>query len=192
MAIKSGSRKGNKIEWIVIHYPVAPGKSAEWLYKYYYNTSAIKSAHFAVDERGAKKIVNLEKAAYHCATCDRPVYCAANNRNSIGIDLMEDKIDKTSRKVEDLDWYIPEKTLSNAAELIAKLALDYKIEESHIVRHYDVTRKWCPRPLIGYDTNKYYGITGEDRWKMFKKQIHDEIFRQMDERILNNGVEFVK
>lgn len=98
---------------------------------------------------------------------------------------MDNKIDKTSRKVEDSDWFIPEKTLSNAAELIAKLALDYKIDESHIVRHYDVTRKWCPRPLIGYDKNIYYGIPGEDRWKMFKKQIHDEIFRQMDERILN-------
>ena len=169
MAIKFGSRKGHKIQWIVIHYPVAPGKSAEWLYKYYYNTTAIKSAHFAVDESGVKQIVTLDKAAYHCATCDRPVYCQANNRNSIGIDLMDNKIDKTSRKVEDLDWYIPEKTLSNAAELIARLALDYKIDESHI-----------------------YGIPGEDRWKMFKKQIHDEIFRQMDERILNNGVEFVK
>ena len=37
------------------------------------------------------------------------------------------------RSQEDLDWYIPEKTLSNAAELIARLALDYKIDESHIL-----------------------------------------------------------
>lgn len=63
MAIKSGSRKGHKIQWIVIHYPVALGKSAEWLYKYYYNTTAIKSAHFAVDKSGVKQIVALDKAA---------------------------------------------------------------------------------------------------------------------------------
>ena len=35
MPLSFGSRKGNKIEWIVVHYPVAPGCNASWCKKYY-------------------------------------------------------------------------------------------------------------------------------------------------------------
>lgn len=178
--ISQSSRKGKKIEWIVVHYPVAPGKDADWCVKFYNDTKEDKSAHFAVSADKTNWIVQCDKAAHHCATYNRKTYCDATNLNSIGIDLMDNKINRKSCKVEDDDWYIDERTLDRAAELIAFLMRQYNIPLSNVVRHYDVTHKWCPRPLMGDDINKYYGISGNERWKRFKEDVGQIYKRQYE------------
>lgn len=166
-----GSRRGRKIEWIVCHYPVAPGKDAEWCKAFYEKTNEQKSAHYAVSDCQTVSIVACANAAYHCATGDRKTYCGATNLNSIGIDLMDNKLNRKSFNVEDTDWYISEQTLERAANLIAYLMKQYSIDIDHVVRHYDVTHKWCPRPLMGDDKNQYYQVSGNKRWEQFKARI---------------------
>lgn len=171
MSIKYGSRNGQKIEWIVCHYPVAPGCSAKWCADYYNRTTEKKSAHYAISATQTESIVPCAFAAWHCSIKDKKVYCGANNWNSIGIDLMDNKLCKKTCSVKDTDWYIPEATLERAAYLIAYLMNQYNIDIDHVVRHYDVTRKWCPRPLMGDDINQYYKISGNQKWAEFKTRI---------------------
>lgn len=172
MPIRYGSRRGQRVCWIVCHYPAWPGKSAAGLRDYYSSCGRAVSAHFAVDEDGTVQIVDCADAAWHCATSGKTTYCGATNCNSIGIDLCDRKLHICGKlRAEDRDWYIPEATLSNAARLIAGLMRDYCIDIAHVVRHYDVTHKLCPRPLVGDDINEFYGIAGNARWERFKQQI---------------------
>ena len=175
MPLHYGSRKGCKIEWIVCHYPVAPGCNAWWCYDYYNRTNEAKSAHYAVSTNDTVSIVPCAFAAWHCSTKDKQVYCGANNYNSIGVDLMDNKINRKSMSVKDRDWYIDDRTLDRAAWLIAYLMRRYDIDIDHIVRHYDVTRKDCPRPLVGFDCNEYYLMSGNQRWREFKWQIQEVV-----------------
>ena len=170
MTLHYGSRKGCKIEWIVCHYPVAPGCNAWWCYNYYERTNEAKSAHYAVSTTETVSIIPCSLAAYHVATYGIQTYCGARNCNSIGIDLMDNKLNKKSMSVKDRDWYIDERTLDRAAWLVAYLMRQYNIDINHVVRHYDVTRKCCPRPLVGDDVNEYYGITGNQKWDEFRLQ----------------------
>lgn len=175
MSLYYGSRKEKKIEWIIVHYPVAPGCNASWCKRYYERVRVAKSIHYAVSDGETVSIVPCDLVAYHCATYDIPTYCSATNYNSIGIDLMDNKINKKSLSVRDSDWYISEKTLSRAAYLISFLMKKYSIDINHVIRHYDVTHKLCPRPLVGDDINAYYGITGNERWAAFKQQINEKL-----------------
>lgn len=143
MSFHYSSRKGHKIEWIVCHYPVAPGCNAWWCYDYYNRTNEAKSAHYAVGTTETVSIIPCSFAAYHVATSGIPTYCGARNCNSIGIDLMDNKMNKKSMSVKDRDWYIDERTLDRAAWLIAYLMRLYNVDINHVVRHYDVTHKWC-------------------------------------------------
>ena len=59
-------------------------------------------------------------------------------------------------------------TLNNAEDGQANiLLLDWNnqfikyIDESHVIRHYDITKKECPR----------YFVQHEDKWKTFKKNV---------------------
>lgn len=174
MPFSYGSRQGKSVEWIVLHYPVAPGCSAKWCWEYYNKPGVTESAHFAIDESNVECLVPCNLAAWHCSIKGKQVYCGATNLNSIGIDLMDRKLSLKTKSVEDRDWYIPEKTLSLAANFIALLMHIYGIDINHVVRHYSVTKKRCPRPLVGDDINKYYGISGNERWARFKQQIQRE------------------
>lgn len=182
MSLSYGSRKGNKIEWIVVHYPVAPGCNASWCKEYYERDKVTESAHYAVSQCETVSIVPCSLAAFHCATKGKDksgnpikVYCSANNYNSIGIDLMDNKICRKTLSVKDTDWYIPEATLDRASYLIAYLMKQYNIDIDHVIRHYEVTKKNCPRPLVGDDINEYYGISGNERWARFKQQIQERM-----------------
>lgn len=171
MSLHYSSRNGHKIEWIIVHYPVAPGCDAKWCKAFYERTNESKSAHYAVSNNQTISIVPCSFAAWHCCTNKIETFCGANNKNSIGIDLMENKINKKSMSVKDKDWFIPESTLERAAILIAYLMKQYSIPIEHVVRHYDVTHKWCPRPLMGDDINEYYGVSGNQKWNQFKDRV---------------------
>ena len=54
----------------------------------------------------------------------------------------------------------------------------YNIPAENVVRHYDVTGKWCPRPWMGDDMNAYYGTSGNEQWARFKARLseNEEVF----------------
>ena len=66
-----------------------------------------------------------------------------------------------SRKRADGSYYILPETVANAAALAREIMQRYGIDTEHVVRHYDVTGKICP---------KYY-VENEDAWLAFREDV---------------------
>ena len=177
---KYHSARGRHIKWIVVHYT---GTAASAMA----NARAIekelkdpRSTHYFVEGEKVLAVVPEERAAWHIGGPDTkdtppekrkklPVY----NGNAIGVDLCEDKLvyDSRHKSVSDTDWFFTGETEATAAELIADIMQRHGIGLDHVVRHYDVTGKWCPRPFVGDDINTAYKESGNERWKKFKALI---------------------
>jgi N-acetylmuramoyl-L-alanine amidase CwlA len=39
--------------------------------------------------------------------------------------------------------------MKNLVELTIYLMKKYNIDINHVVRHFDISAKWCPRPFMG-------------------------------------------
>ena len=64
-------------------------------------------------------------------------------------------------------WDIDEETYAAAAALGRDIMERYGIPLDHVLRHYDVTGKLCPRPLID-----------EDKWAAFKARLEDTMTQE--------------
>ena len=53
-------------------------------------------------------------------------------------------------------YYFTEDTLENAAELVRELMERYQVTIENVLRHYDVTGKKCPAPLL--DAGQWEGF----------------------------------
>ena len=85
------------------------------------------------------------------------------------------KLDKsTARSAAPADWYFPPEIVDNLVVFTQMLMQKYNVPLENVVRHYDVTGKWCPRPWMGDDTNTYYGTSGNEQWKKFKERLSGE------------------
>ena len=135
-----GSKRVMPVRYLVIHYTAGDGDTAEDNGRYFQNHAAGASAHWFVDETSCLLSVPEDHVAWHCGAA---VYRhpACRNGNSIGIELC-------SRKRDDGSYYFRDETLENAASLVRKLMKTYGIAEDRVVRHYDVTGKNCPAPLV--------------------------------------------
>ena len=162
-----------KIEYIIVHYQGCLASAAS-IAKYYKKTSNKVSAHYVIDDKKLYRCVQDKYIAWHCATSQiRHPLCT--NTNSIGIDVIASKLDKTSCRAEDNDWFLTEETWNNAVELIAELCKKYNISIDNVVRHYDVTGKLCPRQFCTDIMNEYSGNTGNKDWLLFKADIKAKI-----------------
>lgn len=149
------------VDYLVIHYVGAAG-SARANAQYYHNTPGIgSSAHYFVghaDEDAAVYASVAERdTAWHCGRSDgKYLHPVCRNANSIGIEMC-------CHKRADGSWYIDEATMAAAAALGREIMARYGIPLSNVVRHYDVTGKLCPWPLID-----------EAAWGAFKKRLEDD------------------
>lgn len=168
---------GERIEWIVVHYTgmiatQGDPDTAAWAIA---RSKRAASTHYLVGDRGDRadilQLLPVKYAAYHVGAKDDSKLIPCYNGNSIGVDLCECKLDCSSSSVSCNDWYFTPETLVNGARLIAYLAQEYGIPTDHIVRHYDVTHKRCPRPFVGTDINAYTGQTHESAWREFVRTI---------------------
>ena len=161
-----------KIEWIVVHYTgmVATQGNPDTAARAIARSSRSASTHYLVGDH-VVQLLPVKYAAYHVGAKDDGKLIPCYNGNSIGVDLCECKMDCSSGSVSCNDWYFTPQTLANGARLIAYLAQEYNIPTDHIVRHYDVTRKRCPRPFVGTDINAYTGQTHESAWREFVRTI---------------------
>lgn len=75
----------------------------------------------------------------------------------------------------DKDWYFDVQTVANLTELVRSLQKQYGIDNDHVIRHYDVTAKLCPRMWVGDDINTYYGKSGNQLWNEFKAGLEDKL-----------------
>ena len=145
--------KGNnrKIEYIVIHY-VGAVSSALNNAKYFFDTYRGASAHYFIDENDIYRVVQDEDIAWHCGT-NGEYYSEARNSNSIGIEMCcfynNGIID------------VSENVINRTIELTKELMRVYNISNENVIRHYDVTRKNCPAPLVNEEV----------RWLNFQNRL---------------------
>lgn len=141
--IDGTSRRGEDLEDvqdIVIHYVGNPGTTAEQNRNYYCNPDSTVSSHF---------LIGLDGEIMQCL----PLYeksSATNWRNadtiSIEVCHPDDSGQFNSASYESL------------VRLTAWLLDACDLDEDHIIRHYDVTGKECPK----------YFVVNEQAWEQFK------------------------
>ncbi len=126
--------------YLVIHYTAGDGDTARENGLFFSRAPAGASAHWFVDENEAVQSVPEDRIAWHCGA-DTYVHEDCRNRNSVAVELC-------SRKEKQGNYEIPYRTLKNGAQLVRQLMKRYKIPAENVLRHYDVTGKQCPAPLV--------------------------------------------
>lgn len=137
-------------KYIVIHDTgnTSVAANAQAHYKYFNGAKRNASAHFFVDDKEIIETVEINLSAWHCGD-GRGKY-GITNRNSIGIEMCVNP---------DSDF---NKTMENTIKLIRFLMKTYNIPKENVARHYDASRKICPRSL---SQNNW------ESWWIFKEMI---------------------
>ena len=143
-------------EYIVIHYVGATGSALQNVQYFERSPTIGASAHYFVghaSEDGAVyQSVDPKDRAWHCgAQSYKHPYC--RNANSIGIEMC-------CHKDPQGNWYFDDVTIARTAQLTEMLMDTYDIPLVNVLRHYDVTGKLCPAPLVG-----------EFAWLLFKQRL---------------------
>lgn len=186
-----GKRPLSAIKAIVFHYTANTGTKATALgnARYFANGSEGRaaSAHYCVDEKNiAYECVPLDTVAWSVGDGQTGKYGRiVTNYNSVSIEMV-------SHTDASGSYYIPEETQKNAARLYQML-LKKLPNVQYVVRHYDISGKLCPLPMIA-----------EDKWEDFKKLLVevDEVVEKSKiivngkecpvDRILKDGTNYVK
>ena len=144
--VDGASRNGYKLKGvkdIVVHYVGNPGITAQQNHDFYAGNQSNVSSHF---------VVGLDGEIIQCIPINE--WSAASNwRNNDTISIEVCHPDETGK--------FKKKTYSSLVKLVAWLENVCDIDESHVIRHYDITKKECPR----------YFVQQEDKWKTFKKNV---------------------
>ena len=148
----SRGRTGS-IKYIVVHFTANNGDTAENNLNYFANNVVSASAHYFVDEKEVCQSVKESDMAYHCGA-KKYRHSECRNYNSIGIEMC-------SRKDGNGKYYIKEETIGNTVELVKSLMTKYKIPLDRVLRHYDVTGKNCPAPLL---KTRLFGKNSKKGW----------------------------
>ncbi|MBP3313338.1 MAG: N-acetylmuramoyl-L-alanine amidase [Oscillospiraceae bacterium] len=127
-------KRTREVDHIVIHYTAGDGDTAEHNAQYFAGLDRKASAHYFVDEKETVRSVREEDTAWHAGNFTM-------NSRSIGVELC-------SKKDENGDYYIPQETLKRGIELVKTLMETHKIPATRVIRHYDVTGKICPAPMV--------------------------------------------
>lgn len=162
------SRKGNSIQYLVIHDTGNPNRGAGALAhrNYVENNTRGASAHYFVDDKVIVQYVGDSKAAG--AVGDGKGKYGITNANSLSIEMCINS---------DADYA---KTYKNTVELTKNLMKKFNIQIDRVVRHYDASRKNCP------------GHMSKNNWKawwQFKENIQKPIEWEID---LSKDSEFGK
>ena len=132
------------IEFLVIHYTANNGDTVQNNLDYFAGNAVGASAHYFVDENGYGQSVKDQDTAWHCGA-NQYKHPDCRNANSIGIELC-------SKKDSRGNYYFMDQTVYNAAALARQLMQTYGIDRAHVLRHYDVTGKRCPAPMVDNPT----------------------------------------
>lgn len=152
-----------RIKYIVLHYTANPDSSAYANAKYYASTYVGASAHYFVDwtETIYRGVADDDIAWHVGASHYKHPYC--RNSNSIGIEMCCHKTNKSHIDAYDTDWYLDDMTIANAVELTRYLMAKYNVPKENVIRHFDVTGKYCPTMWV----------QDPSRWEAFKARLVD-------------------
>ena len=142
---------GQTVKGIVVHYTANNGGTALNHFNYFNNgaNGVYASAHYFVDDSMIVQLIPDKEIAYHANEIGRSKvakfqglkspngYQGNANSATIGIELC---LDKNGR--------ITENTKRQAQLLISDLLAKYNLTVADVYRHYDITGKICPAPMI--------------------------------------------
>lgn len=167
------TKKKHSIDFIVVHYTAgvssveAKNSVAGWN-----NDAGQASANYVVDRTKIVHTVADDEAVYtwHCGTSGKYYHPTCRNSNSVGIEMQSDFDGKfpgykNMKYPEDWDkYYLKDEVVENTAKLVAYLMKKYHLTDvdSQVLRHYDVTHKECPYPMVGKN---------EAKWLEFKQRV---------------------
>ena len=134
-------RSSRDIEYIVIHYTGNKGDTAKNNADYFARESVGASAHYFVDSKEIWQSVHDADIAWHCGAKNyKHKYC--RNANSLGIEIC----------MLDSKGQVIQSSIDNAIELTIYLMQKYGISKDNVIRHFDVTGKDCPAPMVENQT----------------------------------------
>lgn len=149
------SRPGKELKEvnaIVVHYVGNPGTTAAQNRSYFEN---LKDTH--ATSASSHYIIGMEGEIIQCVPLNEISY-ASNNRNKDTIAIECCHPDKTGQ--------FTTATYKSLVKLVAALCRTYDLDpETGIIRHYDVTGKYCP----------LYYVNHEDEWYGFKLDVKAEL-----------------
>lgn len=145
--------KGLKeVNAIVVHYVGNPGTTAAQNRSYFEN---LKDTH--ATSASSHYIIGMEGEIIQCVPLNEISY-ASNNRNKDTIAIECCHPDETGQ--------FTTATYKSLVKLVAALCRTYDLDpETGIIRHYDVTGKYCP----------LYYVNHEDEWYGFKLDVKAEL-----------------
>ena len=146
-AINRTVKSKRDIEYIVVHYTGNVGDTAYNNTKYFKSEYRGSSAHYFVDKDSIWQCVEDKDVAWHCGTQGKYYHKECRNANAIGVEMCN----SASRNLT---------VERNTAELVRYLMDKYNIDIDHVVRHYDVTLKDCPKTFLDNSV-----------WEKFKLQV---------------------
>lgn len=142
--------------YIVVHYSGNEKDVSISNAKYFSGGNRDASAQLFVDDTNINQIMRLTDEAWHCGTKGTYYEPFCRNANSIGIEMC----------CTAGNYKVSEKTKNNTAHLVAYLCelLDIKPKDvnKYLLRHYDVTHKYCPAQMAGENNAE---------WKKFRNQV---------------------
>ena len=125
------------VEYIVVHYTSNQGDTAKNNADYFAREDVGASAHYFCDEHEIWQSVKDTDTAWHCgAKTYRHPDC--RNANSIGVEIC----------MNDKKGNVRQGSIDTAAELVRYLMQRYSVPVDRVIRHYDVTGKYCPGPMV--------------------------------------------
>lgn len=142
------SRDGEKLEAfhdVVIHYVGNPDTTARQNRNYFNNPDSSVSAHF---------VVGLDGEIIQCIPLSE-TSAASNNRNGDTISIEVCHPDDTGK--------FNEATYRSLVKLTAWLLQAGDLSVDHVIRHYDITGKECPR----------YFVRNPEAWEEFLQDVRD-------------------
>lgn len=157
-------RSVSNIKYIVIHFTANDGDTDEGNGKYFDTANRKASAHYFVDDDSATISVPDNYVAWSVGgsrysnykqTGGAKLYKICTNSNSISIEMCDSLRNGVVMATE--------KTMQNTAELIKSLMTKYNIPISNVIRHFDVTGKYCPAYFIDQSAwNNFKSRLGQD------------------------------
>lgn len=164
------------LDYIVVHYTAGTTSRTGSAYNtavMFSNPSIYASADFIVDDTTAVQF-NPDIRNVYCWHCGdnknynkgASLYGKCQNYNSIGIEVCSSNKTGQMTQANDNNYYFTDAVVNKTVELVKYLMQTYNIPASRVIRHYDVTGKYCPG-IKGW--NEDSGDTS--KWNAFKAKI---------------------
>ena len=98
------------------------------------------------------------------------LYKLARNKNTVSIEICNGSRSGSVGQANNPDLYFTDSAINNALKLAAFLMKKYNIPIGNVIRHYDISGKFCPG-VIGWNAN-----SGSDAaWNKFKARLKEMV-----------------